>query len=91
MFKSAFCTHWEQKHCPHSEDSAPSNHRCVWIVYIHGTEVGRPDWKQGSINNYHFTVKLVLTEGQLQYDATIGSFQQNFGVTTNFNSMFYNL
>ena len=59
---------------------------CVWFVYIHGTELGRPDWKQynGSINNYHFTDELVLTEGQLQYGTTtISSFQQNFGVITN--------
>ena len=44
MFKSAFCTHWKQKHRPHSEDSAPSNHR--WGGTF--SEVGRqvPDWKQ---------------------------------------------
>ena len=46
----------------------------------------------GSINNYHFTDELVLTEGEivgLQYGTTTGGFQQNFGVFTNFNNVFY--
>ena len=102
MFKSAFCTHWKQKHCPHSEDSAPSNHR--WGGLFTFSEVGRPvpDWKlleligsNGSINKYHFTDELVLTEGEivgLQYGTTTtGGFQQNFGVGTNFNNVFYDL
>ena len=46
----------------------------------------------GSINNYHFTVELVLTEGEIvQYGTTTGGFQQNFGVFTNFNNVFYDL
>ena len=48
----------------------------------------------GSINNYHFTDELVLTEGEivgLQYGTTTGGFQQNFGVFTNFNNVFYDL
>ena len=46
----------------------------------------------GSINNYHFTDELVLTEGEIaQYGTTTGGFQQNFGVFTNFNNVFYDL
>ena len=46
----------------------------------------------GSINNYHFTDELVLTEGEIvQYGTTTGGFQQNFGVFTNFNNVFYGL
>ena len=48
----------------------------------------------GSINNYHFTDEHVLTEGEivgLQYGTTTGGFQQNFGVFTNLNSVFYDL
>ena len=49
----------------------------------------------GSINNNcHFTDELVLTEGEIvQYGTrpTTGGFQQNFGVFTNFNNVFYDL
>ena len=81
MFNSAFCTHWKQKHRPHSEDFAPSNHR--WGGTF--SEVGRkvPVYQigsNGSINNYHFTDEFVLTEGEIvQYGTTTGGFQQNFG------------
>ena len=91
MFKSAFCTHWKQKHRPHSEDSAPSNHR--WGGLSHSVkwadkyQIG----SNGSINNYHYD-ELVLTEGEIvQYGTTTGGFQQNFGVFTNFNNVFYDL
>ena len=94
MFKSAFCTHWKQKHRPHSEDSAPSNHR--WGGLFTFSEVKWADKYQigsnGSINNSHFTDELVLTEGEIvQYGTTTGGFQQNFGVFTNFNNVFYDL
>ena len=94
MFKSAFCTHWKQKHRPHREDSAPSNHR--WGGLFTFSEVKWADKYQigsnGSINNSHFTDELVLTEGEIvQYGTTTGGFQQNFGVFTNFNNVFYDL
>ena len=46
----------------------------------------------GSINNYHFSDELVLTEGEIvQYGTTTGGFQLNFGVFTNINNVFYDL
>ena len=47
-----------------------SNHRAAeWFIYIHGTEVGRPAWKQWidkqlPRDKYQFTDELVLTEGR---------------------------
>ena len=45
MFKSAFCTHWEQKHCPagSSQRELRTKQGDAMFVYIHDTEMGRPD------------------------------------------------
>ena len=91
MFKSAFGTHIGSKNTvrtvrtPHRAIAAA----CGLFTF---SEVGRPDWKQWTTitNNYHFTDELVLTEGEIvEYGTTTGSFQQNFGVFTDFNNVFY--
>ena len=45
----------------------------------------------GSINNYKFTDELCLDRRTTIVQYSTGSFQQNFGVFTNFNSVFYDL
>ena len=92
MFKSAFCTHWKQKHVR----TARTPHRAITAEGVCLHSVKWADMYQigsnGSINNYHFTDELVLTEGEIvQYGTTTGGFQQNFGVFTNFINVFYDL
>ena len=46
MLKSAF---WTQLGSKNTVRTARTRHKAIaaeWFVYIHGTEVGRPDWKQ---------------------------------------------
>ena len=64
------------------------------VICLHSMKWADQIGSNGSINNYHFTDELVLTEGEIvQYfsSTTIGSFQQNFGVFTNLNNVFYDL
>ena len=56
-----------------------------WAITAEGVCLHSVKWadqigSNGSINNYHFTDELVLTEGEIvQYGTTTGGFQQNFG------------
>ena len=92
MFKSTFCTHWKQKHRPHSEDSAPSNHR--WGGLFTFSEVGRPvpdrkQWIDKQLPLYWWAC--LDRRRNITVRTTTGGFQQNFGVFTNFNNVFYDL
>ena len=92
MFKSAFCTHWKQKHRPHSEDSAPSNH--CWGGLFAFSEVGRPvpdkkQWIDKQLPLYWWAC--LDKRRNITVRTTTGGFQQNFGVFTNFNNVFYDL
>ena len=92
MFKSAFCTHWKQKHRPHSEDSAPSNRR--WGGLFAFSEVGRPvpyrkQWIDKQLPLYWGAC--LDRRRNITVRTTTDAFQQNFGVFTNFNNVFYDL
>ena len=87
-----FCTHWKQKHRPHCEDSAPSNHR--WGGLLTFSEVGRPvpdrkQWIDKQLPLYWWAC--LDRRRNITVRTTTGGFQQNFGVFTNFNNVFYDL
>ena len=80
------------KNTRRSEDSAPSNHR--WGGLFAFSEVGRPvpdrkQWIDKQLPLYWWAC--LDSSRNITVRTTTGGFQQNFGVFTNFNNVFYDL
>ena len=74
--------------------TARNKHQAItaeWFVYIYGTEVDRPDWKQCIDKQLPIYWWACVDRRMTIVQYGTSSFQQNFGVFTNFNSVFYNL